>query len=80
MKTADAPNGIRHRAGSVFVITGPILERGRKKIGRANKVSVPRRFYKIVYDETPPRKMIAFVLPNEDAQEAMSDYSLWNET
>lgn len=100
-----------YNEGSVFVITGPILERGLKKIGRANKVSVPRRFFKIVYDESPPRKMIAFVLPNEgstqplssfattvdeverltgldffagladeDALEAASDYSLWNET
>lgn len=99
-----------YNEGSVFVITGPILERNLKKIGRANKVSVPRRYFKIVYDETPPRKMIAFVLPNEgssqplssfvttvdevehltgfdffagledeDALEAVSDYSLWTE-
>ena len=61
---------------SVFVITGPILERGLRKIGRANKVSVPRRFFKIVYDETPPRKMIAFVLPNEGSAQASVLFSI----
>ena len=64
-----------YNEGSVFVITGPILERGLKKIGRANKVSVPRRFFKIVYDETPPRKMIAFVLPNEGSTQPLSSFA-----
>lgn len=53
-----------YKEGSVFVITGPVLQRNLKKIGRATKVSVPQQFYKIVYDETPPQKMIAYVLPN----------------
>ena len=53
-----------YKEGSVLVITGPVLKRNLKKIGKANKVSVPQQFYKIVYDETPPQKMIAYVLPN----------------
>ena len=64
-----------YNEGSVFVITGPILERGLKKIGGANKVSVPRRFFKIVYDETPPCKMIAFVLPNEGSTRPLSFFA-----
>jgi len=60
--------------GSVFVITGPILERNLGKIGRVNKVSVPRRFFKIVYDETPPCKMIAFVLPNMGSDKPLHMY------
>ena len=63
-----------YNEGTVFVITGPILERGLKKIGRANKVSVPRRFFKIVYDETTPCKMIAFVLPNEGSTQPLSSF------
>ena len=63
-----------YNEGSVFVITGPILGRGLKKIGRANKVSVPRRFFKVVYDETPPCKMIAFVLPNEGSTQPLSSF------
>ena len=63
-----------YNEGSVFVITGPILERGLKKIGKANKVSVPRRFFKIVYDETPPRKMIAFILPNEGTARSLTSF------
>lgn len=63
-----------YNEGSVFVITGPILEEGLEKIGWANHVSVPRRFYKIVYDETPPRKMIAFILPNEGSSKPLSAF------
>ena len=37
-------------------------------------MSVPRRFFKIVYDETPPRKMIAFVLPNEGSTQPLSSF------
>ena len=60
---------------SVFVITGPVLERDLEKIGRDNKVSVPRRFFKIVYDETPPKKMIAFVLPNEKSNAPLDSFA-----
>ena len=38
-------------------------------------MSVPRRFFKIVYDETPPRKMIAFVLPNEGSTQPLSSFA-----
>lgn len=49
---------------SIYVVTGPIFKPGDKKIGRSG-VTVPSAYYKIIYDETPPRKMIAFIMPNE---------------
>ena len=64
-----------YKAGSVFVITGPVLKRNLKKIGRANKVSVPQQFYKIVYDETPPQKMIAYVLPNNGSNLPLESFA-----
>lgn len=30
-----------------------------------SKVVVPDAFYKVLYDETPPCKMIAFIVPNK---------------
>ena len=50
--------------GSVFIVSGPIVtNENPKTIGR-NQVTVPDAFYKVIYDETPPEKMLAFVIPN----------------
>ena len=49
--------------GRPIVITGPVYGGSRKTIGD-NKVTVPKAFYKIVYD-TEWGRAIAFLLPNE---------------
>ena len=53
------------RESSVYVITGPILSREatHKTIGK-NQIPVPEYFYKVILDETEPRKMIGFIIPN----------------
>lgn len=55
--------------GSLYVITGPIYDPAKpaRTIG-ASKVRIPDGFFKVVLDETPPRKMIAFWSPNEDTK------------
>lgn len=52
---------------SIFIVTGPIIFSNavKKTIGKRD-VTVPDAFYKVIYDETPPCKMIAFIVPNED--------------
>lgn len=53
------------RNDSIIVITGPILSGITKRIGK-NKVSVPKKFFKIIIDMSPPTiKAIGFVMPNE---------------
>lgn len=50
---------------SLWVVSGPVLERGLKKIGR-NKVSVPKYFYKIILDARPSSlSALGFLMPNE---------------
>lgn len=50
---------------SLYVVTGPLLEQGLKKIGD-NRVSVPKYFYKIILDSRQPEvKMIGFLMPNK---------------
>ena len=59
---------VRHfatREKRIVVVTGPILTAEKAITIGANKVSVPQYYYKVIYDTTPPEKMIAFVLPNE---------------
>lgn len=59
---------------SVFIVTGPIVSDNPKKIG-PNGVAVPDGFYKVVYDETPPEKMIAFSVPNYNAKGKPRDFA-----
>ena len=51
---------------NIVVVTGPIVASNdlTNTIGR-NKVVVPSAFYKVILDETPPRKMIGFILENK---------------
>jgi endonuclease G len=58
---------------SIYVVTGPIFKNGDKKIGRSG-VTVPSAYYKIIYDETEPRKMIAFIVPHQDTDLPLSSF------
>lgn len=50
--------------GEIFIFTGPIYDDGVSKTLGKNRVTVPSRLYKIVYD--PGRQeAIAFIMPNE---------------
>jgi endonuclease G len=43
----------------ITVITGPVLTSDLSKLKNSD-ISVPNEFYKIILDETPPLKLIAF--------------------
>lgn len=62
---------------SVFVITGPIFYTNRihKAIGKINKITVPDAYYKIIYDETPPVKMIGFILNNQPSTNSLDTFT-----
>lgn len=46
------------------IVSGPILKAGLKRLDKG--IAIPERFFKIVYDETPPLKSIAFVYSQSD--------------
>lgn len=50
----------------LHIITGPLLSKNLPRF--PSQVSVPQKFFKIVYDLTPPHKAIAFVYSQEDAR------------
>lgn len=56
----------------IHVVVGGVLKSGLKKIGES-KVSVPKYFYKIVYDQYD-NKMIGFVIPNEKVDSSLEFY------
>ena len=60
--------------GSVVVVTGPIVTADDTKTIGHNKVRVPGFYYQVVYDETPPEKMIAFILPNKGSNKPVESF------
>jgi len=58
---------------SIYIVTGGILSESKGTIG-IDKVTVPSRFYKVIYDLTGEKKMIAFILPNEKGMKPLKDY------
>jgi endonuclease G len=58
---------------SIFVVTGGILSNPKGSIGE-DRVTVPSRFYKVIYDFTGEKKMIAFILPNKKGIKLLSEY------
>jgi endonuclease G len=59
---------------NLYIITGGILNDNLEKIGRKNKISVPKYYYKIIYDEKN-NKMLAFIMPNQNL--VNSDYFIY---
>lgn len=60
----------------VYIVTGPILPKTKTVTIGSNKVTVPTLYYKIVYDWTPPEKMIAFILPNDGSNRPLQDFAV----
>ncbi len=58
-------------AGTLWVVTGPVLEDGLEKIGE-NEVSVPRYYYKVIVDiEEPNIRGIALLMENKKSDKAL---------
>jgi endonuclease G len=59
----------------LYLVSGPVLKKYLRKIGKDNQISVPKQFYKIVVDLNPKHPhAIAFLMPNELCQGFYDDY------
>jgi endonuclease G len=58
---------------SIFIVTGGILSEFKGSIG-LDGVTVPKSYFKVIYDLTGEKKMIAFILPNEKGLKPLQDY------
>ena len=67
-KLEDWCRSLAVRRGCLWVVTGPVFpeDEDHETIGRS-KVTVPKFFYKVVYDERAGR-MIGFIMPNRPNQ------------
>lgn len=61
---------------TIYIVTGPILSTGLPTIG-ANKVSIPKFYYKVILDYTEPEiKSIAFIMPNAGSKDNLQRYAV----
>ena len=62
---------------SVFVVTGPIFidDEKPKYIGNG-RVRVPEFYYKVIFDETPPCKMIGFIIANKGSKKPLRYFAV----
>ena len=60
----------------IVVVTGPILPKEKTITIGTNQVTVPTHYYKVIFDLTPPRKMIGFILPNEGSDEPLVTFAV----
>ena len=76
---ADVRKFAQRAGGSVYVFTGPIFDPGYTTIGE-NKVWVPTRLFKLVYDASSKRAW-AYGLPNAETRvERPMDYAAFVKT
>ncbi len=77
LKLEDKTRDIARKESEIFIVCGPYFENGKdiETIGE-NKVAVPHGFYKVLFDLTPPRKMIGFMFPNKKCKDDLKDYAV----
>ena len=60
----------------IYVVTGPIFPKEKTITVGSNAVTVPPAYYKVVYDLTPPQKMIGFIVPHEGSKASLSSFAV----
>lgn len=65
------------RDNSLYIVTGPVLEKGIKGTIGKNKVGIPKYYYKVILDVEPPNmKAIGFVMENKELSGKVSEYAV----
>lgn len=52
--------------GELRIVTGPLFDRENQQL--KSGITIPNRYFKVILDETPPRKAIGFILEQKDSK------------
>lgn len=63
------------REGTLYIVCGPILYKGKHKTIGKHKVTVPEAFFKVVLCMGDSPKAIGFIYKNTDGNRPMGDYA-----
>lgn len=63
--------------GSLYVVSGPVLDKPYYPTIGKDKVAVPEYYYKVLLDDREPEiKGIGFVIPNKKCHDPVQDYAM----
>jgi endonuclease G len=74
----DLENKVRSwvkKRNELIIVTGPVLKKGLKTIGKTTQIAVPEEYYKIIFDPES-EQAIAFLMPNAPSIELIKSYAL----
>lgn len=61
----------------IYVVTGAIFPPASKaKYLPSGKITIPKAFYKVIYDLTPPVKMIGFIIPHCSSDQPLQVFAV----
>lgn len=63
------------REEKIYVITGPIFNNTPDTMGK-EKIPVPVAFYKVIFDMTPPHKMLGFIVKNQTSKRRVGSFAV----
>ena len=55
---------------TLCIVTGPVFKKRNKRM-KETKLPIPYAFYKVIFDMTPPHKMIGFLIPNDTTKKQL---------
>ena len=61
----------------IYVVTGAIFPSAAEaKYLPSGKITIPKEFYKVIYDLTPPVKMIGFIIPHRSSDQPLQVFTV----
>ncbi len=64
------------REKDLLVITGPVWSKEQNETMARTDIPVPVAFFKVIFDLTPPEKMIAFVIPHNASRKQPKSFAM----
>ena len=61
----------------IYVVTGAIFPSAAEaKHLPSGSITIPKAFYKVIYDLTPPQKMIGFIIPHRSSDQPLQVFAV----